>query len=46
MALDEKRAAVSSVLQLLPKGERADEGADARPPAGNRAEAGSANAAN
>jgi Arc/MetJ family transcription regulator len=29
VALDEKRAAVSSVLRALPKGESADDGADA-----------------
>ena len=35
--LDEKRAAVASVLRLLPEGESADNGADAGTPANDTA---------
>lgn len=45
VGLDEKRAAVASVLRLLPQGESADNGADAGTPANDTVEAGPANAA-
>jgi hypothetical protein len=39
VGLDEKRAAVASVLRLLPGGESADNGADAGTPANDTAAA-------
>ena len=40
MGLDEKRAAVASVLRLLPRGGSADNGADAGTPANDTEEGG------
>ena len=46
VGIDEKRAAVASVLRLLPGGESADNGADAGTPANDTEEAGAAKVAN
>lgn len=45
VGLDEKRAAVASVLRLLPRGESADNGAEASTPANDTVEAEAAKAA-
>jgi len=46
VGLDEKQAAVASVLRLLPRNESADNGADAGAPANETEAVGAANAAN
>lgn len=46
VGMDEKRAAVASVLRLLPGRESVDNGADAGTPANDTEEAGAANVAN